>query len=372
MLNTQSLKKHIINCRGPRLKQKFLAFESDDWGAIRIPNVEVRETLWKDGLTRKTDPFSRFDALESTEDYQALFDVLLKFKDQKDNHPIITANFILNNPDFKAIKALNFTEYRSESFLKTYNKYEGNENAWETLQLGIVQNLIKPQFHGTEHLNVVRWMQFLKDNNEGYKKAFDLNCFAIDDVTSLNRRTNLMAAYDYNSNEELDYIQKSIVDGLQQFKDIFGFASQTTIAPCYVWNDKIEQIFYDESVNGFQGSHLQNIPIINKSFQKKYRYIGQHNKRKQTYLVRNGLFEPSIIENINWVDKCLESIEIAFQWGKPAIIGTHRINFAGRLDVEQRNQNLKDLDLLIRKVLQKWPDIQFVDSACIYKEIIKL
>lgn len=367
----QTLKKHLVNCRGPRLKQKFLVFESDDWGAIRIPNVEVREILWENNLTKKNDPFSRFDALESTEDYQALFDVLLKFKDQKGNHPIITTNFILNNPDFNAIKAFGFEEYKSESFLKTYSIYKGNEKAWETLQLGISQNLMKPQFHGTEHLNVVRWMQFLKDNNEGYKTAFDLNCYAIDDLTAQNRRSNLMAAYDYNSSEELNYIQKSIVEGLQQFKDIFGFASQTTIAPCYVWNDKIEQLFYDENINGFQGSFLQNIPNSNKPFQKKYRYTGQKNNLNQTYLVRNGLFEPSINDKVNWVDKCLESIEIAFKWGKPAVIGSHRINFAGRLDVQQRNSNLKLFESLIEKVLQKWPDVYFVSSEQLFKLLLE-
>jgi hypothetical protein len=367
----QTLKKHLINCRGPRLKQKFLVFESDDWGAIRIPNLKVREILWENNLTKKTDPFSRFDALESAEDYQALFDVLSKFKDQKGSHPIITANFILNNPDFNAIKTFGFEEYKSESFLKTYSMYEGNEKAWETFQLGISQNLMKPQFHGTEHLNVVRWMRFLKDNNKGYKRAFDLNCYAIDDLTAQNRRSNLMAAYDYNSNEEFNYIQKSIVEGLQQFKDIFGFASQTTIAPCYVWNDKIEQIFYDENINGFQGSFLQNIPNSNKSFQKKYRYTGQKNNLNQTYLVRNGLFEPSINDKVNWVDKCLESIEIAFKWGKPAVIGSHRINFAGRLDVEQRNSNLKNFESLIKKVLQKWPDVYFVSSEQLFKLLLE-
>jgi hypothetical protein len=65
----------------------------------------------------------------------------------------------------------------------------------------------------------------------------------------------------------------------------------------------------------------------------------------------------------------LESIEIAFQWGKPAIIGTHRINFVGRLDEQQRNENLKDFELLIKKVLQRWPDVQFVDSATLYQKM---
>lgn len=117
----QTLKKHIINCRGPKLKQKVLVFESDDWGAVRIPNIDVRNFLWEKGLAKRTDPFSKFYTLESSDDYQALFNVLSNFKDKKGNHPIITANFILNNPDFNAIEMADFEEYKSESFLKTYN-----------------------------------------------------------------------------------------------------------------------------------------------------------------------------------------------------------------------------------------------------------
>lgn len=138
------------------------------------------------------------------------------------------------------------------------------------MKIGTLNSLIKPQFHGTEHLNVMRWMELLRENNESYKLAFDLNCYAIDDISTNNRRNNLMASYDYNSIDELDYIKKSIVNGLQQFKDIFGFASHTTIAPCYVWNEKIEEIFYKQNLNCFQTSFLQNIPNINKPFKEKY------------------------------------------------------------------------------------------------------
>jgi hypothetical protein len=34
----------------------------------------------------------------------------------------------------------------------------------------------------------------------------------------------------------------------------------------------------------------------------------------------------------------MERINIAFKCGKPAIIGTHRINFEGRLDLEKRDK----------------------------------
>ena len=362
-----TIKKHIINARGYRLNQKLIVFESDDWGAIRIPDIQTREELLKNGLLKQNDPFSRFDSLESTEDYEAFFNVLNKHHDKNGHHPVITANFILNNPDFEAIKKENFERYVAEPFTETYKKIKNSENAFQVLQQGINQNLIKPQFHGSEHLNVVRWMNYLKSDNERFHNAFNKKCFAIDEIGNHNRRHNLMATYDYDNEEELAFIKKNIKSGLKQFENIFGFKSLTSIAPCYVWDNQIEQEMLNNEVIAFQGSFLQNYPVSGKPFKKIYHYNGQKNNSKQFYFVRNGLFEPSLNLNIDWVSKCMESIEIAFKWGKPAIIGTHRINFVGQMDARQRNENLKMLSHLLSKITQKWKDIQFSSTDNLIK-----
>jgi hypothetical protein len=358
-----TIKKQIINARGSRLNQKYIIFESDDWGATRIPSVDTREELNNRGLTRKNDPFSKFDSLETSLDYLALFKVLNKHKDIKGNNPVITANFILNNPDFDKISEENFQNYHRESFLETYKRYPDSESAWEIIKKGIDNKLIVPQFHGSEHLNVVRWMNKLKEGDKSFRYAFERECYAIDEIGNENRRQNLMAAYDYNNAEELDFIRSNIKEGLNQFEDIFGFKTLTSVSPCYVWDNQVEQEMLEGGVKGFQGSFQQNCPIPGESFKKKYRYIGQKNKDKQLYFVRNCLFEPSLNTNLDWPSKCMESIEIAFKWGKPAIIGTHRINFTGRLDLEQRNRNLEMLDMLLKEIIQKWPDVEFISSA---------
>jgi len=364
----ETLKKHIINVRGSRLDQKYVVFESDDWGAIRIPNLETRDELLQKGLTRKNDPFSQCDSLETTQDYKMLFEVLKKHTDKNGHYPVITANFILNNPDFDKIAANDFKKYYSESFIETYKKYPDSEKAWELLNVGIDDQLIMPQFHGSEHLNVIRWMNKLKAGDERFRFAFEKKCYAIDEIGNENRRQNLMATYDYNNDGELAFLQKSIKIGLKQFEEIFGFKSITNISPCYVWDSKVEQELLKGGVKGFQGSFLQNCPIPEESFKKKYRYNGQKNKDEQLYFVRNCLFEPSLNTNIDWVSKCMESIDISFKWGKPAIIGTHRINFAGRLGLEQRDKNLEMLDQLLTKILKKWPEVRFTDSTALLKE----
>jgi hypothetical protein len=178
-----------------------------------------------------------------------------------------------------------------------------------------------------------------------------------------------MATYDYNNDGELAFSQKSIKIGLKQFEEIFGFKSLTNISPCYVWDSKVEQELLKGGVKGFQGSFLQNCPTFGESFKKKYRYIGQKNKDKQLYFVRNCLFEPSLNTNIDWVSKCMESIDIAFKWGKPAIVGAHRINFAGRLGLEQRDKNLEMLDQLLTRIIKRWPNVQFIHSQNLLKEL---
>ncbi|MGY6555170.1 MAG: hypothetical protein ACXIUM_11695, partial [Wenzhouxiangella sp.] len=53
---------------------------------------------------------------------------------------------------------------------------------------------------------------------------------------------------------------------------------------------------------------------------------------------------------------------VAFQMNKPAIISSHRINFCGFIDESNRDQNLEALDYLLKAVLQRWPDVEFITS----------
>lgn len=364
----QTVKKHLINLRGSRIAEKLVIFESDDWGSIRIPSNGVRQELLDKNLIKETDPFSRFDTLETADDYFALYEVLSKFKDKDGNHPVLTANMVMNNPDFERIAVEDFATYYNESFQQTYKRLAQGADTFSALQEGIAQGMIHPQFHASEHLNVTRWMGFLRQADERYRFAFARQCFSIDEVSAGNRRGNLMAAYDYDTTEELDYIKESISSGLDQFEKIFKMKSATTVAPCYVWDPEVEKVFETNGVRAFQGSYQQNCPVMGKPFKSKYRYTGQKNEAGQQYLVRNGLFETSLAPSADWVAKCMESIEIAFRWGKPAIIGTHRINFVAGLSGENRLNTLRQLEDLLQCILTRWPEIRFINSEQLLKK----
>lgn len=355
------IKKHLINARGKRTSKKVLVIESDDWGLIRIPNKEVQQYLLNEKLVKQIDPFSAFDCLESAGDFEALFEVLKNHKDKLGNSPVLTTNIVMANPDFDKIKANQFEKFYFEPFAKTYENYYPGCQTFEILKMGIDQQLIFPQFHAREHLNAIQWLKRLQRDDERFLKAFDVNCFAIDDLAEGNNRANLMASYDYQNKEEFEYIKESIEQGLKLFEQIFGFSSKTTIAPCYVWNDNIEEIFHKKGILSIQSSYIQQFNKYGKH-ERVWQKMGNTNKLNQKYFIRNILFEPALNPKINWVDKVLESIAIAFFWGKPAIVGSHRINYVAGLSQENRDNSLEQLNELLKKVQKRWPDILFINS----------
>ena len=147
------LKKQYINARGKRSSKKILIIESDDWGSIRIPNKKVQEYLINEKLIQPTDPFSAFDCLENADDYQILFEVLKNHKDRFDNHPVLTTNMVMANPDFDKIKASNYKHFFFQPFSETYKSYYPSSPTFEALMNGVKQKLLFPQFHGRKHLN---------------------------------------------------------------------------------------------------------------------------------------------------------------------------------------------------------------------------
>ena len=49
-------------------------------------------------------------------------------------------------------------------------------------------------------------------------------------------------------------------------------------------------------------------------------------------------------------------------WHKPATISTHRVNYVGFLHPENRERTLHKFEELLRTMLKKWPDIEFMTS----------
>ncbi len=54
------------------------------------------------------------------------------------------------------------------------------------------------------------------------------------------------------------------------------------------------------------------------------------------------------------------NIKNAFDRRQPAIISNHRASFTGGISEQNRVKGVKTLDDLLYRILQQWPDTEFV------------
>ncbi len=358
------IKQNIINSLGWRTKRKIIVIESDDWGSIRMRSKEDYNFFIKKGYQVDKSSYDKYDSLESNNDLIALFEVLDKYTGKEKNSPIFTFNTIVANPYFKKIKQSNFQEYFYEPFTETLKKYPKHDKVLSLYKEGINNKLIMPQFHGKEHLSVKRWMSALQGKEKKSITAFDREMFTVYKSGNSSGRSNYLDTFGLGDRESLNQYNKMIGSGMEIFKEVFNFSSKSFIAPTYVWPSEIEQKLAKEGVKYIQGTHVQRVPKLdhNKGIRRKYHYLGQKNDYNQIYLIRNAFFEPSSNESKDWVSACLYDISRAFKWDKPAIISSHRVNYIGGIFPSNRLNGIKLLNELLSKIINIYPDVEFMSS----------
>lgn len=358
--------KNLAQIPGFHTHRHIVVIESDDWGSIRMPSLEIRERLKKEGYSIDKCKFSTYDSLASSEDLSNLFEVLSSVKDINGNHAILTADSVVANPDFQKIRESGFLQYYYEPFTETLKRYStSHQKSFELWKEGLKYGIFIPQLHGREHLNVVRWMNALQTGDEVTFHAFSQQHFGLSKLTSDKLKVRYMDGFGNASADTIAIEDKVIREATDLFEELFGFKSTSFIAPCYIWRESVEKTLSECGVKYLQGLSLQQIPVTDNppSVKTKYHYLGQKNKYGQRYLIRNAFFEPYKDNTTDkWVNECLNRIRIAFRWHKPAIISSHRINFIGAIDPTFRDRNLKLFKSLLFEIIKCWPDVEFMSS----------
>lgn len=344
---------------------KIVVFESDDWGQRGL-NISQLENLSKNfsakdfivPLTYNKNLNWLRDTLELEEDLEKLYCILEKHIDSRGRHPIFTANLVVTNPDYNAIKNENFNKYIV---------VEPSNNLTSKWKEGRKRGVFFPQYHGFAHFNYEQWLDDLRNNNYSVRKAFDLGLSLpiFDEVKMKHGYKGEYVELGFSPSSVISYNrQKEIMNtGMAIFKKIFGYASCSTIAPFRIWDECTEQVSNELGIKYIQGADYH---IIGRDGQgnliTKNHYLGEKNKWKQLYLVRNCNFEPFGEKPNEWQDT-LKEIERAFKRGYPAIIDTHRINYSGGVDSRMRDSDLLGLDILLQNIEKKYPKVLYLTSV---------
>lgn len=360
--------ENIYNYFGFHTPRKIIVFLSDDWGGIRVRSFETRCNLIKAGFEMDSNRFDRFDTLESNDDMEALFEVLLKHKDHLGNHPLITAVANVANPDFEKIKNSGFNEYDYEPFTKTLERYSQHDKVYTLYKKGIELNVFKPELHGREHLQVKWWLENLNAGNKMVQIAFENEFWHLGNKYLTNPlHRSLGAAYDIISIDEVEKQKEIVTDGASLFEELFGYRSSLFIPPAQHYHQNLEPFMVEAGFRLVDVPRYRKMPLGNGKFKTKLHFMGQKSRSGLRYLTRNVVFEPNLNPNDDGVQCCLKGIETAFKFRLPAIISNHRAAFVSGLNRDNRDKGIEALDRLIKLIERRWPDSEYMHVSDLYK-----
>jgi hypothetical protein len=345
-------------------RRKILVIESDDWGTVRMPSKRAFEKLEKAGLdlrSRDAERYSMYDTLASVSDLSNLFEVLAGFRDIHGRHCVFTPVSIVANPDFKKIRESNFENYHYELFTDSLKKYKGCESSFELWKEGIREGLFVPQLHGREHLNVLAWMRALRSGDRHTRMAFDEGVWSYIPDPEASNPWGYLAAFQLFEPEDIEYQKGVIQEATEIFEKLFGYRAELFVAPNNKYNNSLNGTLLEHGIK-FKAAGRKQLESMGSGRERTVYNLRQRSRSGLWYLFRNVFFEPNL-EGRDWVDICMKEIDNAFKWKKAAIISSHRTNYIGALDEQNRDRSLELLKSLIKGVQKKWPDVEFKTSA---------
>ncbi|KXK40733.1 MAG: hypothetical protein UZ09_BCD002000221 [Bacteroidetes bacterium OLB9] len=352
-----SIKNYLKNIPGKGINRKVIAFAVDDYGNIRQNDWTSLQYMERHGFEIQNH-FDRLDGLSTSDDLNALFDVLSKHRDHNAIPPVFTVFTNPQNLNFEKIVSDGYSSVEYEDFTESMNKYSQVDTA-DIFMNGIEAKYLYPEYHGRTHFHEGMFVSNLLKKDTQTFWCLDHQCY-----TGLTNHSNnhqsYLSTYSYNDKKEFESLKIHLNEGILAFERIFGRRPLHFTSPGQLTHEELHRYLFEQGVLYIDTTPIKRQFEGNNKYSLVISWLGKKNKNGPTAIVRNCIFEP--MYGID-VGHTLNQIKIAFALNKPAIISTHRVNFCGRIDENNRKQGLKKLDVLISSILKKWPDVEFMPTT---------
>lgn len=354
---------HLKNIPGWKTNRKLIVFAVDDYGNVRLDSsISLQKISKKHPIINQR--FDQFDSLETREDLEMLYSILSSVKDKNSNPAVFTPYAISCNIDFERMRKEDYKWYRYELLSQTYEKQScfqssAYEGAWELWKEGIVKGLMRPEFHGREHFNLKVFEEKLAKEDPALILSLEnrsLSNIGYSGYSSIGWTASFSF---WDPVKDTSYFPQMIKEGLDFFEQVYGYRSVAFTPPAQQVPSDLEFELRNFGLEALDKPFFQKKHLGFGKYKIDFCTMGYKEKKGLVELVRNVVFEPTS-SSIDHVSKALAQIEAAFTWNKPAIISSHRVNFCGHIDPKNREKGLGDLKLLLKAIVKKWPDVEFV------------
>lgn len=362
----RSLLTNLKNILGAKTNRKLVVIYADDYGSIRVRDKQAYQKLLKSGIAVDKTRYG-YDTLCTTEDLQKLFEVLTSVKDANGHYACITPFVNIANPDFTRIRESEFQEYFREPFTVTMNRlgtaYIG---AYELWRQGISSGIFCPEYHGTEHISVWKLMKALREGRKSTLLSFENESVCLPSFPDEKPIDHDTAVFDIIHTSDNEPLKRDIQIGLNMFEELLGYRSCQFTPGAGIYSPSLHETLFKNGIKSIHVNRRKAYPLGDGKYSKQFIYNGKKNEQGQYYIIRNCPFEPFLDDrsyNSNAYSICLANIEAAFRWHVPAMISTHRVNFAGSIESSHRDVSLQELKTLLQEIIIRWPDVEFVSGS---------
>ena len=358
----QSVLDNLKNLRGWRTPRKLVAFAVDDYANVRVDSREALERLNGAGLDLSS-PFDHLDTVETRQDLEALFEVLDSVRDSQSRPAIFTAYAMSANPDFGRILE-NGEKYHYETVSDTFSRLSSEQAAaydgvWALWQEGMAKGLIRPQFHGREHLNIDLFEHKLRQKSPDMMANLANKSLAGITADPAVPGVGFTHAFGLNDRSQLDRHREILRDGLELFEKVWGFRSITFTPPAQKLHPSLFAVAEEGGVVSID-KPLRCVRAMGDGTERReINRSGCQRGQDHVTVVRNVVFEPNKDMGFDPIERAMQQISAAFRWRKPAIVSSHRVNYCGHIDESNRQRGLNALGTLLQKITQRWPEVEF-------------
>jgi len=361
---------YLKNISGWTTKRKILCFAVDDYGNIRMHDKPTSTYLKNKGCI-SNNRFDNLDTLETSEDLKYLYEVLDTVKDSNSKPALFTTYALVANIDFERIKHNYQYELLPDTFERLAKENKKYKNTFDTIQSGITHNFIKPQFHGREHLNISLFEHHLRDKQKCFMENLSNKSYAGIPINPAKPTVKFTQSFAFWQEEEVENHKNIIKKGLNLFEDVYGYKSLSFTPPSQQIHPKLFSFLESEGVKAIDKPRKTKRHIGKNIFKKENNKLGIQKNENHVTIVRNAVFEPNSNKNLNWVESTFKQVQAAFRMQKPAIVSSHRVNFCGHISTENRKDSLLLLKALLCKIVENYPDVEFMSVDQLAEEIIR-
>lgn len=303
---------------------RAVVLESDDWGLCAWSADEEAWRALAATPAFRSAPGRAYgrSTLESAADVRALCETLLAFRGADGAPPVWQANTIMAVPDFERIarEGWSHAELPLLEPPRVPSRWE-RPGLWEQVDAAIGSGVWWPELHGLHHVPEQAWLAALARGDADARLAFAQQCLVCEAVE---------ASGEYDRTEPREARVSHLERACAIFARRFGRPPASFCPPDYRWDASIEAVAAQQQLRVLQGvlGHDRRWPRLARLL---HMWRWPDVRQGRLFMPPRIAFEPrgeATGGSRLGPARAHAAARAAWRRGQPAVISTHRLNYA--------------------------------------------